>query len=286
MKIASALGGHAEAENKATAGVANLDAAVRDGVARAGSNPTYVHVGHYGRADAHIGAYFAPPEGDLSYLLYAWDGVTGEFRGAKPGLGSQASAGASTYTILSALHYGYFAGVVSKLVWLALGFASCYMILTGMRMWFVRRRDEAAWSRWEPMVPVIGYGLPLAMLVSAHSFFVALGRGDALFWTPLGFVAAALAAIALGVVVRDRELLTRILLFATIAATLLLPAVRMLSGGTGWAEALEIGAPIVVSIDVTLFVAAAFLLLTQTGFRRFLPGSRAAEPRAGLEPAE
>lgn len=286
MAIARAIGGEAGEEDKTPAAVTDIDAVVKDGAARADSKPTFLHIGHYGRADSSIGIYFAPPEGDLSYLQYTYDGATGAFTGPKPGLGSGPSAGASTYTILSALHYGYFAGVVSKLVWLALGFASCYVIVTGMNMWFARRREEASWARWEKIVPVIGYGLPLAMLGSGHAFFAALGRADTTYWTPLAFLAVALAAIALGLAVRERRALSLILLWATVAAAALLPPVRMLTGGSGWIEAIGMGAPIVVSIDLALLAAALFLVLANAGLRWPFSAREGKQRRAGLEPAE
>lgn len=286
MEIAKAIGGETGEEDKTPAGVTNIDAVLKHGTERAGSKPTFLHIGHYGRADSTVGIFFAPPEGDVSYLQYTYNGTTGAFTGPKPGLGAGPSAGASTYTILSALHYGYFAGVVSKLIWLALGFASCYVIITGMNMWFARRREEEAWGRLENIVPVIGYGLPLAMLGSGHAFFAILGRADTLYWTPLAFLVVALAVIALGFAVKDRNLLSRILLWATVAATALLPVVRMLAGGTGWVEAIEIGAPIVVSIDLALLAAALFLVLSNADMRGQLAVRKSKQRDAGLEPAE
>lgn len=286
IKIASAIGGETAEEDKTPASLTDIDAVLKDGVARARSKPTFLHIGHYGRADSTIGIFFAPPAGDLSYLQYTYNGTTGAFTGPKPGLGSGPSAGASAYTILSSLHYGHFAGAVSKLIWLALGFASCYVIITGMNMWFARRRDDASWARWEKIIPVVGYGLPLAMLGSGHAFFATLGRADTIFWTPLAFVVVALASIALGFAVKDRNLLSRILFRATVAAAALLPAVRMLTGGTGWAEAIGIGAPIVVSVDLALLAAALFLVLGNADLRRPSSAPKDRQRRTRLEPAE
>ncbi|MDX2288591.1 MAG: PepSY-associated TM helix domain-containing protein [Hyphomicrobiaceae bacterium] len=259
MLVGEILGGHAQTEDKTPAVVTNLDAVLADGQQRAGSAPTYIHVGHWGRADAKVGVWFEPPAGDLGFLQLGFNGVSGAFEGQKPRVGSKPSFGATASSVLTALHYGLFAGLLSKIIWLSLGLASCYVILTGMVMWFTRRREDPAWAPWTRMVPAIGYGLPLAMLVSAHFYFQAIGRSDTATWTPWGFALATLAVIAAAVAMSDRVELTRRLVLATAISAGLLPLARMMAGGRSWGEAVAIGEPVVVSIDLLLLIAAAAL---------------------------
>lgn len=282
--VGEILEGKPEVEDKTPAAVTNLDAVLADGQRRSGSHPTFIHVGHWGRADADVGVWFDPPEGDLGWLQYGYDGVTGTFEGQKPGLGTKPSIGSTAYSVLAALHFGLFAGIVSKIVWLSLGLASCYVILTGMQMWFTRRANDPAWGRWARIVPMIGYGLPLAMLVSAHFYFQAIGRSDTTYWVPWGFFVASLIIVALTIAIADRAELSRRLILASAIAAGLLPLARMLAGGRSWGEAMAIGETVIVSIDLLLLIAAAVLYWRWKGFpqpdwlRRWLPSAAKPEP--------
>ena len=62
------------------------------------------------------------------------------------------------------LHFGHFAGVLSKAVWCALGWRMCFVILSGFRLWVKRRADDRQWRAFGRVVQVFGYGLPIAML--------------------------------------------------------------------------------------------------------------------------
>ena len=259
MLVGEILNGKPETEDKSPAAVANLDSVLADGTARAGSKPIFVSIEHWGRADASIGVWFDPPAGDLGWLQYSYDGTSGTFEGQKPDLGTKPSIGNTAYSVLLALHYGVFAGIVSKIIWLSLGLACCYVILSGMEMWFTRRSDDRAWAPWARIVPVVGYGLPLAMMVSAHFYFQSIGRSDATYWTPWGFAVTAIAVIAAAVRISDSAELARRLVLTTAIAAGLLPLARMLAGGPSWWEAIAKGEPIIVSIDMLLLIGGAAL---------------------------
>ncbi|MDX2307105.1 MAG: PepSY-associated TM helix domain-containing protein [Hyphomicrobium sp.] len=259
-RVGEILSGAPATEDKRPAVVTNLDAVLADGQRRAGSDPTFLEVEHWGRADASIGVWFLPPEGDLGWIQYGYHGVNGAFEGEKPGLGTRPSLGNTAYMVLAALHFGVFAGIVSKVIWLSLGLASCYVILTGMEMWFTRRAADPAWAPWARIVPMIGYGLPLAMLVSALSYFQAVGHADTTTSTPAGFFLASLAIVCVTIAVPDRTKLSRGLMLCNAIAAGLLPVARMLAGGRSWGGALAMGEPVIVSIDLLLIIAASALV--------------------------
>ena len=176
-------------------------------------------------------------------------------------LGNQPSSASFVYSLMGPLHFGNFAGVLSKSVWVGLGAAMCFVILSGLRLWIRRREEQPLWRRFARATTVVGYGLPLAMLASAYVFFSSFMAGDPFWWTPAGFLIAAAAAILYGCATRDDQRMTlifrRILAFGCLA----LPLWRMAAGGTSWGEALNHGLGTVIALDVTfVFLGAALLL--------------------------
>lgn len=260
MLVAEILNGKPAVEDNTPADVTNIDAVIAHGMKQAHATPTFVHVGHYGRDGAKIGLFFSPPDGDLSFLQYGYDGVSGEYEETKPGLGTKPSAGASAYTILSALHFGVFAGLFSKAVWFSLGTACCYVIISGLRLWVRRRSDEPGWQSAGKLVPLLGLGLPLAMLIAAHIYFQTIGRADTTYWTPLGFFGAATVICAICVLQDTEDRLRERLTFATALAAAALPPMRLLAGGRGWSAALTIDEPLIVTFDLLLLISAAALM--------------------------
>src|SRR3546814_6438281 len=93
------------------------------------------------------------------------------------------------------------------------------------------------------------------MCGSAYAFFLSLPAGDPLFWTPLGFVAAALVTVALGCGIRDEARLTGLLWRGLAVGLALLPLLRLAVGGTSWAEAVAAGHGEVFSVDLLLLLA-------------------------------
>ena len=54
---------------------------------------------------------------------------------------------------------GEFAGLLSRFVWVALGFAACYVILSGFTLWLQRRTENERWLLLERFTVVFGIGL-------------------------------------------------------------------------------------------------------------------------------
>lgn len=94
------------------------------------------------------------------------DGATGDFIREKPPIGLAPSFGATVFSVISPLHFGNFAGYLSKVVWIALGFASSYVIMTGFTLWIQHRRAEPAWALFEHFVIVFSSGLSLSIAVN------------------------------------------------------------------------------------------------------------------------
>jgi hypothetical protein len=237
----------------------NLDEIVARSTERAGAAPDFVEIARYGRADARISVWHDPPAGGLNYVHNLFDGTSGAFLETRAPVGNQPSTAGSIYGLMGPLHFGNFAGILSKSVWVGLGTAMCFVILSGMRLWVRRREEEPLWRGFGRAVTVAAYGLPLAMLASAYAFFLALPAGDPFWWTPAGFLIGAAACIAFGIMTDEPRLaltLQRALAFGCLA----LPMLRMLAGGTSWAEALTQGDGAVLSVDLMLIAIGGLLL--------------------------
>ena len=194
-------------------------------------------------------------------------------------MGNRTSAAASISGLMGPLHFGNFAGVLSKSVWVGLGTAMCFVILSGMRLWVRRREEEPLWQGFGRAVTVVAYGLPLAMLGAAHAFFLALPAGDPFWWTPAGFVIAAAACIGFGAVAAEPRL-TLVLQRTLAGGCLALPVLRMVSGGTSWAAALARGNGAVLSVDLLLIAVGALLpwMVRERAGERGRPRQPTAEP--------
>ena len=113
----------------------------------------------------------------------------------------------------------------------------CYVILSGFRLWVKRRADDRQWRAFGRVVQVFGYGLPIAMLVSAYGFFLSRPAGDAFWWTPASFLVGAVAAVLVALAVPGEERLGLAYQRLLGLACLGLPVLRLAMGGMDWAEA-------------------------------------------------
>jgi len=260
--------GTPDARPAATAG---LDRVTADAIRRAGDVPTFVTIENYGRADAKVTTFHPPATSAIAPVSLLYRGSDGAFLMQKPLIGTTPSAGGTLAAIMSPLHFGNFAGIVSKAIWFGLGFAMCYVTYTGLRLWLVRREDSGRSLDWlERAVAVVGLGLPLALLGSGAAFLLAMPLGTALWWTPAGFLIVAAIAIVAGALWPSAVGYARAVEAATAATLLALPALRLLMGGPGWATALSAGQPVIPALDLALLLTGGTLL-----WRR-LPRSRPA----------
>lgn len=256
---------------------ANLDRLIADSAGRSGE-PTFVSIEHYGRADSRVTVFHNPAPGGLLYASNVYEGPSGAYLGGREPVGTEPSAGGLLYGLMYPLHFGHFAGALSKVVWGALGVSMAYVVLSGYRIWLQRRGDAPAWRRFGRAVEAAGYGLPLAIVVSAWGFFLSRPAADPFLWTPLSFVLGAALSGWLAWRVEDSARLGRLFRRLLGAGCLGLPILRLATGGMDWAAALLHGQTDVLSVDLSLLVAGACLW--------FWPISLRLGRRRALEPAE
>ncbi|GBH31606.1 PepSY-associated TM helix domain-containing protein [Sphingobium xenophagum] len=263
------------------AAIGNMDRINADAIARAGAIPTFVTIENFGRADAKVTTYHPPKAGAIAPMSLLYDGATAAFVQEKPLIGPKPSTGGTLAAIMSPLHFGNFAGLLSKAIWLGLGFAMCYVTYTGIRLWLVRREGGVRSFAWlERTNIVVGLGLPFALAVSAAAFLLAMPIGSATWWTPAGFLIGAALVIAAGAIAPSAVRFSRWLRGATGMLLILLPPLRLLTGGPGWGIAIAANQPIIVTLDIAFLLAGGWLLWQLRG-RASAPSQSVA-----LQPAE
>lgn len=242
---------------------ADLDAMITDVKARSGTEPNFVAIERWGRADSVVTMFTGPAAGDIGNRSYVYGGADGEFRFEKPVFGTSPSPAGSLAAAIDPLHFGSFAGVLSKVVWVALGFMGARVVMTGLLYGCRRRGDEPAWRLAHRVVYWMGYGLPMALAAAAYGYFPARAAG---LTETGGYIASAfLLAVALATVVlfvaRSPASLKRSLQGISGVLLLGLPWLRQLCGGPGWSGALQAGVDVVIVMDAVLLAAGAALLL-------------------------
>jgi uncharacterized iron-regulated membrane protein len=261
-KLIETVVGASPTEDKTPAAFGNMDAILADAQRRAGSAPGFVSVAHWGRADALVTVSMMAPDGKLSGATLIYEGDTAAFVQQKPALGKVPSLGNDLFLLMAPLHFGNFAGLWSKAVWFALGFAGAYVTLTGLLLWTTRRAAQPGWSKLARAAHWMGYGLPLALAAVPLARFAApLFDLDVRVAQNGAFIAAALLATGIAWRVRDLDSLRRVLLAGTGIALLLAPPLRRISGGPGWMTSFDAGLATVIALDFALLIAAALCFL-------------------------
>lgn len=269
----AAFGGDIEALSEAVFGnpgtpdprpvaIGNIDRITADAIRRTGEAPTFIAIENFGRADAAVTSFHNPGTSDIEPVALLYDGASATFVRAKPTVGAQPSIGGTLAGIMGPLHFGNFAGLLSKAIWFGLGFAMCYVTFTGMRLWVVRRRDEARSLVWlERMLIVVGFGLPFGLVASAAAFLIAMPLGSAVYWTMTAFLIASSAAILAGIVASSSDALIVMLKGVTGVVMTSLPLLRLsVAGGPGWAETIGAGQPITAALDLAFFIGGVWLV--------------------------
>ena len=261
-----------EAGKPAVGSLTNLDALLADTRARFGLTPTSLQLLNSGTDTGVVRVGALPADGDLVPRTFEYDALSGEYLTERPLIGRQASAGATGVGLMGPLHFGNFAGLASKIVWLALGLAGAYVSFTGLTL-FTRRREDRTTYRWLAVANIaLGYGLPMVLVLCSVSFFVAMALGAKVEPVMMTTLAVTLVGYLIVTALKRHDLdgISRTFRLALGIGLLALPAVRMLTGGPGWASAFADSLVWVVSIDAAVVLAG--LAFVRPGWFR-LPAS-------------
>ncbi|MES0873777.1 PepSY-associated TM helix domain-containing protein [Sinimarinibacterium thermocellulolyticum] len=262
-KMIETVVGHPPAVDETAAPMADLDAMIADARARSGAELSFVQVQHWGRADALVTVFPRYRDGELSTLSYVYGGADGMFRYAKPALGLTPSTGGALFDLMAPLHFGHFAGVWSKAVWFALGFASAYVTITGLLLWTTRRQAQRGWRHLAAATHATGYGLPLGLVLAGWAYFPARAAGADVHGAMMTVFLLTLAlACVLAWRVTEFATARRALLGASGIALIGLPVVRMLCGGPTWPGAFDAGLHTIIAFDIGLVIGGACCLGT------------------------
>lgn len=271
-------------ENASPSALASLDYIIADASQRAGTTPDQVDILNYGRKDAVVMMRHPPREGDLIGTTLVFDGPSRSFEGSKPFLGTQPSVSDTAVGLMGPLHFGDFAGLLSKIVWVALGSAMTFVVLTGVRLWLKRRADDPSWVPFRRLMVAVTYGFPIALVASAWGFFLSLPGGETQYWTSFAFVAASVACLVYAWRQAEIEVLATRLRHTLGLSLLLSPLLRLLTGGTAWSEALIASKVMIPSIDILVLLGGFLLLYWPTIVGMF--SSNHSRTPAVAEPAE
>lgn len=283
----AAFGGNVEALNEAVFGtpgkpdarpavIGNFDRITSDAITRAGAIPTFIAVENFGRADAKVTTYHPPKSGGLAPISLLYDGASAQFNQVKPLIGPKPSAGGTLAAIMSPLHFGNFAGMLSKAIWFGLGFAMCYVTYTGIRLWLVRREDGGRSLDWlDRSLVIVGLGLPVALLAATAAFLVTMPLGSAAYWTPTGFVIASVILIIAGFLWPTGAGFAHLLQGGTATIMLALPPLRLLTGGPGWVTAIAVGQPVIVALDLAFLLVGGGMAWRSVRARRSVTNAAA-----------
>lgn len=261
QRLIETLVGTPPAQDPAAAPPGDLDAMLRDAQTRAKSPPVFVSIAHYGRADSQLTVFTRAADGELGNHNLVYQGSSGVFLCEKPGLGLVNSLGGTLADLMGPLHFGNFAGLLSKAAWFALGLAGAHVTLSGLLLWTTRRADSPAWRYLARAAVWMGYGLPLALAATPLAYFAGRAAGIEILGPPmtLAFLAAALLSAALAGWL-EAEPLRRVLLGLNAAVLMLLPLLRWWCGGPGWPAALTAGWTVIPALDLSCMLGAAWCL--------------------------
>lgn len=250
--------------------IASIDAIIADSSTRAGIEPNFILLSDYAEDAYSVTLNHPPRDGAISAVSHKYDGSTGDFVRIAPFLGNVPSASESFAIILLPLHFGDFGGLVSKVVWGALGVALAYVTLSGLQLWVRRRIDKPAWAWMDNAVILTGYGVPITMLGAAFGYFLAFGLGaDKGYWTTTGFLGCVAALLILGILIRKTNRLTQSLQWVMIVGLALTPCLRLVFGGDNWLELMQRREAITLAIDLVFWIGAVWGTLIALNIRLF-----------------
>ena len=174
------------------------------------------------------------------------------------------SLGGTLYGLMYPLHFGHFAGVLSQGGLVRAGRGACASSsLSGFRLWVRRRADDPQWRAFGRVVQVTGYGLPLAMLVGGLGLLPVAAGGGRLLVDAGELSRSARRLRGAGGAGDDGGGAAGpgLISGSSGLACLGLPVLRLAMGGMDWAEAVLLGQHDVLTVDLLLIIAGAWLWL-------------------------
>ncbi|MDP5130162.1 MAG: PepSY domain-containing protein [Paraglaciecola sp.] len=255
-----ALVGEQQNKSEAPMASADLNLMLQDAVQRQSAVPSFLSISHIGTESASVLAFFMPNEGKVGYEQLVYDGTNGDFVEYKPIVGTVPSLGSSILSLIYPIHFGTFAGLFSKIIWISLGVAACYVTITGLQLYAHRnQKNDSSWQ-WFSRMCIWGFwGLPLCSLASAVGFFVSGSMAtNQSIWTPLSFVISAVLISVLSVFIKNTIRLKNLLLAGNGLVCFLLPVLRYTTSGIGWLQALHHQMLAMMFVEMTLLFCSGW----------------------------
>lgn len=250
--IATVLGEQKQIDTT-SAPMSDLTLILADAEQRAGGPLEAAQIHDYGTAGATVRTFHSQADGALAGTTLEYSGATGAFLDAPEIVGSAPSAGSTIAALMAPLHFGNFAGWWSRTIWVGLGGAMTYTIVSGMQLWLRRREHNPTWRHGSHALSIVAWGLPLAIALTTHAFLIAQLASDPEHWRPRTFIYSSLALIAYGLATHKcpSAQINRQLGTALGFLLLLLPVMRLQTGGLSWGEALIWGGDTVLVLNGT-----------------------------------
>lgn len=249
--------------------LANVDHVIAEAYAIAGSYPRFVVIEDAGRADARIITLHRNGGNNrVGAPTLEFEGASGELIGERPLVGHKASVGSGTVALMAPLHFGDFAGLASKAVWVALGGALTVSMVTGMQLWLRRREDEPVWNSCQIVFTAVAWGVPISMVGAAYGAFLYTLEGDTHYGTYVGFFLSSVAVTFWALFAKEAKVLSAQLLKVLSWTMLALPLIRLQTGGISWGEAILGNIWEVLLMDMICVVVPMILLLRERLSRR------------------
>lgn len=166
---------------------------------------------------------------------------------------------------LQPLHFGWFAGLLSKLLYGILGLALAIVTHTGVTIWLARRRDKGRPARgWEKVWVVVGWSQPIAFATTALAAVELDGANLLAIYLTTVAGAALIAYLAANAKASSGALrLVCVLVFTAVVVTHAMHWRAAAADMTGW------------GVDLAIAVAALILAfpLVSRRYREPLPSN-------------
>ncbi len=226
-----------------------------------GTVPNLVRVNHWGDASATMEMYGPMEEGLNSTWGVSYNLADGSTNFEQPG--QDPNAVTQGIGVVTALHFGNFAGLDLRILYFLLGVGVCALIVTGNLLW-VGQREKALSSAKVAFIGRFTLACSAGLAVATGVAFLAerllpLGLADRAGAMVNCFVAALLLSSVYIWFAKDRRIVLIRLLQATCALCLLIALVDVLFFSDALEAAIANGHGAVVAVDVTLFLAAILI---------------------------